>query len=171
MSNVLIGIIGVILFIGLALAGALFLGPRFQESTHNSKAAAVSAGLQQVAQAAQMYRVQEGVSVTSTGSTATTALAPDYLKSAPRNPMTNGSYQMVDANGYNNATPAQFVYTNLGGDDTAKAVCRAIERGAGATNPDASTATVVDWATTTQANKRVGCLKLTNSEYDAYAPI
>jgi len=41
MSNVLIGIIGVILFIGLALAGALFLGPRFQESTNNSRGSAV----------------------------------------------------------------------------------------------------------------------------------
>ena len=40
MSNVLIGIIGVILFIGLALAGALFLGPRFQAATISSKASA-----------------------------------------------------------------------------------------------------------------------------------
>lgn len=62
MSNVLIGIIGVILFIGLALAGALFLGPRFQESTNNSKASAQVAAMHQIANAANMYQVNEGKS-------------------------------------------------------------------------------------------------------------
>lgn len=57
MSNVLIGIIGVILFIGLALAGALFLGPRFQDSTNNSKAAAVVQTMTQLANASNMYRI------------------------------------------------------------------------------------------------------------------
>ncbi len=60
MSNVLIGIIGVILFIGLALAGALFLGPRFQEATTNSKAAASVQIMKQIADAANLYTVQEG---------------------------------------------------------------------------------------------------------------
>ena len=40
MSNVLIGIIGVILLIGLVLAGALFLGARFQAAADNSRASA-----------------------------------------------------------------------------------------------------------------------------------
>jgi len=60
MSNVLIGIIGVILFIGLALAGALFLGPRFQESTNSSKAAAISAAIAQSANAVHLYEANEG---------------------------------------------------------------------------------------------------------------
>src|SRR3546814_16068064 len=60
MSNVLIGIIGVILFIGLALAGALFLGPRFQESTNNSRASASVQAVSQIASAANMFDVQEG---------------------------------------------------------------------------------------------------------------
>src|SRR3546814_19495658 len=60
MSNVLIGIIGVILFIGLALAGALFLGPRFQESTNNSRASASVQAVSQIASAATMFEVQEG---------------------------------------------------------------------------------------------------------------
>src|SRR3546814_303803 len=60
MSNVLIGIIGVILFIGLALAGALFLGPRFQESTNNSRASASVQAVSQIASAANMFEVQEG---------------------------------------------------------------------------------------------------------------
>src|SRR3546814_18801710 len=60
MSNVLIGIIGVILFIGLALAGALFLGPRFQESTNNSRPSASVQAVSQIASAANMFAVQEG---------------------------------------------------------------------------------------------------------------
>src|SRR3546814_7999702 len=60
MSNVLIGIIGVILFIGLAIAGALFLGPRFQESTNNSSASASVQAVSQIASAANMFEVQEG---------------------------------------------------------------------------------------------------------------
>ena len=60
MSNVLIGIIGVILFIGLALAGALFLGTRFQESSNTSRAAAQVQAMQQIANASNMYQVQEG---------------------------------------------------------------------------------------------------------------
>lgn len=82
MSNVLIGIIGVILFIGLALAGALFLGPRFQESTNNSRASAAVQAVSQVASAANMYRVQEG-----TPAGAITDLTGEgYLKSVPSNP-------------------------------------------------------------------------------------
>jgi len=60
MSNVLIGIIGVILFIGLALAGALFLGPRFQEATLNSKASAMMGAIGQASHAANLYRLQTG---------------------------------------------------------------------------------------------------------------
>lgn len=79
MSNVLIGIIGVILFIGLALAGALFLGPRFQESTNNSKAAAQIQAMSQIAQAVNMYRVQEGSTTDDIG----LLVSSRYLKSRP----------------------------------------------------------------------------------------
>jgi type II secretory pathway pseudopilin PulG len=92
MSNVLIGIIGVILFIGLALAGALFLGPRFQESTNNSRASAAVQAVSQVANAANMYRVQEGKTDYTLTTGATAAANPadlvvnQYLKSIPSNP-------------------------------------------------------------------------------------
>ena len=83
MSNVLIGIIGVILFIGLALAGALFLGPRFQDSSNNSKAAAVLSQTKQVADAAALYRVQEGVEFPTETVIDPAVLVPGYLKTAP----------------------------------------------------------------------------------------
>ena len=82
MSNVLIGIIGVILFIGLALAGALFLGPRFQEATVNSKASAQMAGLKQVADAVNMYRIQEGRDdlPQNSGAVQTSLVSARYMK-------------------------------------------------------------------------------------------
>ena len=85
MSNVLIGIIGVILFIGLALAGALFLGPRFQESTQNSQAASVMSSLRQASDAAELRMLDLGVSTTP--STHVSFLTNGgYLKAAPSNP-------------------------------------------------------------------------------------
>ena len=83
MSNVLIGIIGVILFIGLALAGALFLGPRFQESSASSKASAMMSMLKQTADAANMANVTEGKPVLTNDSI---VLTPGYLKSEIKNP-------------------------------------------------------------------------------------
>lgn len=82
MSNVLIGIIGVILFIGLALAGALFLGPQFQESTNNSRAAASVQAVSQVSSAANMFEVQEG----RIAANAAALQTGGYLKSVPSNP-------------------------------------------------------------------------------------
>jgi hypothetical protein len=99
MSNVLIGIIGVILFIGLALAGATFLGPRFQQSTNMSKAAAVVAGMSQMADAAKLRKVSTGRSYPA--GSADALIAEGYLKSRPLNPLgdTNSFFDFRDANG------------------------------------------------------------------------
>jgi hypothetical protein len=85
MSNVLIGIIGVILFIGLALAGALFLGPRFQAATNDSKASAISQGTAQIARAAELYRLNEGTPFPA--GQADALISKQYLKSRPVNPL------------------------------------------------------------------------------------
>jgi hypothetical protein len=61
MSNVLIGIIGVILFIGLSLAGALYLGGRFQDVAVDNHVAAISTAMEQVANATNLYRLNNGV--------------------------------------------------------------------------------------------------------------
>jgi len=116
MSNVLIGIIGVILFIGLALAGALFLGPRFQESTNNSRASAAVQAVSQVSNAANMYNVQEG----KVAATAAILKTGDYLKSIPSNPTDSASASPeINAAG-------TFVTMPLGGN--AKAICAAINK-------------------------------------------
>jgi type II secretory pathway pseudopilin PulG len=125
MSNVLIGIIGVILFIGLALAGALFLGPRFQESTNNSRASAAVQAVSQVANAANMYRVQEGrtdYTLDATAVPATDLVSNNYLKSIPGNP-TGGTAPSLATTGY--------VTMTLATNDAA--VCAAINKQSGIT--------------------------------------
>jgi hypothetical protein len=118
-SNVLIGIIGVILFIGLALAGALFLGPRFQESTNNSKASAMVQSVSQVAHAANLYEVQEGRKVPD-GSP--TLLAPGYIKSIP----TNSDW--VSGLEIGSATSFRVVFAPMGSSTAMQNVCKAINR-------------------------------------------
>ena len=129
MSNVLIGIIGVILFIGLALAGALFLGPRFQESTNNSRASAAVQAVSQVANAANMYQVQEGKVYTSTASTTAQGLVDaQYLKSIPSNP-TGSTGGAINVDGV-----AKNVTMTLG--TNASAVCNAIAKQTGSAKTD-----------------------------------
>ncbi len=113
MSNVLIGIIGVILFIGLALAGALFLGPRFQESTNNSKASAAVQAVSQVAHAVNMYQAQEG----ALPADVTALTGAKYLKSVPSNPTSS-----VDAPYLNSGYVIMPLSTN------AEAVCSSVVR-------------------------------------------
>ena len=81
MSNVLIGIIGVILFIGLALAGALILGDDFRESTNSSRAAQTISQMKQASDAITMYELKTGRAITP--GTPLSALVPRFLKSLP----------------------------------------------------------------------------------------
>ena len=135
MSNVLIGIIGVILFIGLALAGALFLGPRFQESTNNSKASSAVQAVKQVSDAANMYRVQEGVPVTTNQNT-NMLVATRYLKSPPTNVVMqnmNLEPSLRSADGAINDEPAAFVIMAVSGhtgspSGTDPRICDAINK-------------------------------------------
>lgn len=123
MSNVLIGIIGVILFIGLALAGALFLGPRFQESTNNARASAAVQAVSQVASAANMFEVQEGRTaqvISDTTADNDDLVERNYLKSVPQNP-TGGDAPVL--------TPGTLVSMELG--NNAVKVCEAVAKQTG----------------------------------------
>lgn len=134
MSNVLIGIIGVILFIGLALAGALFLGPRFQEATSSSRASAIVQSMAQVASAANMYRAQEGTPAIN-GTLDTELVAKGYLKSRP-NP-TNG---LDTYTGLGVGYVAEVSYYGLTESNAAQ-ICAAINRQMNGSDavPDAAT--------------------------------
>lgn len=140
MSNVLIGIIGVILFIGLALAGALFLGPRFQESSSSAEAAASVSAIQQVVSAIELIRTENGTSIIRNGSLAN--LPSGYLKTPVSNPSRAGrrnpdSYLhsihfnndvLNDAGDEGGTGVARYVMMSIGSDASAKATCMAIAR-------------------------------------------
>ena len=151
MSSVLIGIIGVILFIGLALAGALFLGPRFQASSNSSKASAISQSLSQTTQAVNLYALEEG-SPLPIGSFALLT-SGGYMKSRPMNVMVR------EASGGNAAaSPSELavitsrVETSAASDD----VCREFSRQVGM-NDGSTLATLAS----VPADRRAGCFRNT----------
>lgn len=81
MTNVLIGLAGIVLFIGLAIAGTLFLGPRFQGAITSSKASAYIQSVGQVSHALCLYRANEGRDF---GTSAVGGLVvAGYMKSIP----------------------------------------------------------------------------------------
>ena len=132
MSNVLIGIIGVILFIGLALAGALFLGPRFQESTNNSKASASVQVVSQIAQAASMFEVSNGRLPNEGTVDATSEIVTGgFLKAAPSNPtsVVGASHAIVYSTQGGGSLRARYVTMMLGGNS--EAICKAVSRQVG----------------------------------------
>ena len=139
MSNVLIGIIGVILFIGLALAGALILGDDFRTASSSSQAAAAISQIQQIQAATEMWRLKTGQSMIFNQNTA--FLQPRFLKTA-YNPTQNGRanagsylwephfnndiYPDPDPEG--GAVPAAYAMIPIGPNTEAKslATCQAI---------------------------------------------
>lgn len=66
MSQMFIGIIGIVVVIGLAIAGAVYFGDQFQQSRSKSRAAAAIAATSQVANATSILLAQEGGSVAAT---------------------------------------------------------------------------------------------------------
>jgi len=177
MSNVLIGIIGVILFIGLALAGALFLGPRFQESTQNSKAAAAMQAVSQVSHAANLYEVSEGVRIQGSGGVPiTSSTSADtirfrrsgYLKSIPVNPTGMGREigLLGSTNGaVGNASDAAL---SLGNSEAAAKLCDVIRRQSGDTSATVPTDPLYLVST---GRRSSGCWRpsATSGEFDAVA--
>jgi hypothetical protein len=134
MSNVLIGIIGVILFIGLALAGALFLGPRFQEATLNSKASAMAQSVHQLASAANLYEVQEGRTLTSANAGAVTnaLVSAGYLKSPPVNPVASWTFDGNNDTGTYSGR-VTVVHAGMPLNDTNARICAILARQGGLT--------------------------------------
>jgi hypothetical protein len=137
MSNVLIGIIGVILFIGLALAGALILGDDFRSATNETQAAAAVSQLQQVKAAVDMWKLKTGQSTIMNQNTA--FLTPRFLKIPAVNPTKAGR---ANASNYQYATRfnndvcpdggdeagvvASHIMIPVGNDAAAGAICQAI---------------------------------------------
>jgi hypothetical protein len=176
MSNVLIGIIGVILFIGLALAGALFLGSRFQNATSFSKAAAVNSAIADVVRAENLYELSSGKPGPN-GLTGSQILADEgYLKAVPPNPVTrtipNSQPIPLPVNGQATlGLKPDVVIMYLGAD--AKDVCIEIEKQAGSTERLAVIDTPYDFTQGT-GRRKIGCHYnngTLGTGYMAYAPL
>ena len=133
MSNVLIGVIGVVLAIGLALAGALYLGDQFSKAANDAEAARYLAEGAQIAQAYELYGVNEGAY--PNGATSDQKIdqlhASKYLKSKPLGGTPTGSNS--EAWYIDETTGAAL--TLLGEDDGSRRVCVAARTKMGFTDP------------------------------------
>jgi hypothetical protein len=139
MMNVLMGVIGVILFVGLAIAGALFMGDQFSNAGARTNAAVIVGQLQQMTQALEMYRLKTGIQTVNCQTV--DFLVPRFLKVVPVSPTlkaksTTASYMyrpQLNNDLVTDETAAQaanvaaaYITTNLGDDITAKKACQAI---------------------------------------------
>lgn len=135
MSNVLIGIIGVILFIGLALAGALILGEDFKAASTDSKAAIVQQQLKQVADAVSMANLKLGATPQSQFVDSNSALMPRFLKTLPVNPVRDGTTTvLIDVGGaVRPGLVAKTAIMYLNADSISQKICESIDRYSGRT--------------------------------------
>ncbi|RYY06506.1 MAG: hypothetical protein EON55_23175 [Alphaproteobacteria bacterium] len=135
MSNVLIGIIGVILFIGLALAGALFLGPRFSSTSNDAEAARYISEGSQISRAFELYGLNEGKFPDGVGETDTDQnkrilsqmVKKGYLKSVPQGSKNGNPSWYIDSD-------KGAAMTAIGTGDGNKNVCESARRQAGFTD-------------------------------------
>lgn len=84
MSNIIIGIIGVILFTGLAVAGTVWLGPKFTQSTVDAEAINYLNQKSQISRAIEHYASDRGRLPVESGRQPVEILVENgYLRSAP----------------------------------------------------------------------------------------
>lgn len=159
MSQMFIGIIGIVVVIGLAIAGAVYFGDQFQQSRTKSRAAAAVAGTSQVAHAATLAYTTDGVQLKAAADVTAQLVNTGYLSSVPTNPVvpTNAPRLMTLA-GVVASGAAEVAAMDLGGA-AADETCVQIARQTGQ-NPAATAATI----TTTSFNTAIaasvsGCIK------------
>lgn len=97
MSQVIVGIVGIILFVGLAVAGTSYLGPQAYAVTQSAQASLVVSELSSVSTAIQTREGDTGEATLSRLDTS--FLAPRYLAEAPRNVTGGPAPVLLDVNG------------------------------------------------------------------------
>lgn len=142
MSQMFIGIIGIVVVIGLAIAGAVYFGDQFQQSRSKSRAAAAVAATSQVANAAQVFLAQEGGVVAAASDVTAQLITPGYLSSLPTNPMVPANVPRLMTGGGLLTGGADAAVIDLGAG--AEVVCRqiGIQTGQLASNATASATSV-----------------------------
>lgn len=138
MSNVLIGIIGVILFIGLALAGALYLGGAFSGSKTDSEAARFISEGAQISNAYDLFFLQEGRYPDAMGNGTQSPsdakieqlVSAGYLKDIPVGGLSTPGFE----NKWYIDEERSAALTFIGTDDGARNVCQAARKRLGFTD-------------------------------------
>ena len=124
MANVLIGIISITLFIGLALAGAVFFGPVLANSGTNAGALQYLTAVSNVAGAVSVMNKETGQLLPA--ATSVEVLTPDYISSIPT--LANGaSIVLVDATGAESTAAASYAAVDLGSTSVAQQACTFIQ--------------------------------------------
>ena len=128
MSNVLIGIIGVVLFIGLALAGATYVGALVLDGTTQRNTAVVTNSLAQTAQAVKIYNMKNRAWARNGLDGVDRLMAAGALSARPPNPFVTAGYPViVDINGgLTNLRPA-YAIMYIGATEEARDACIEIE--------------------------------------------
>ncbi len=173
MSNVIIGIIGVILFIGLAIAGSVYLGDGVLDARASTRAATVVGGIQQVAAGVKIYQTRNRALMPNTGDTSAFLINARVLKMAPVNPLmpSNAPYT-TDAVGVRNSSRVAWVIMDLGQSEEALRACGEIERSFG--NKDRLAVLTTPLAFTSRANgqRRGGCHRnMPSNNYVSYVQV
>lgn len=148
MSNVLIGIVGVILFIGLALAGAVFFGPLMRGSVDEGKASGTS---QVLAATATAVSIRNRELETRTPSGSTVILAPDYLEKTPSNPVNGEAVYLLDGSG-SGSGPAVYAATRMPADNIA--MCEYLSKAGGGASVESANRV---------PPRRMGCVRLASA--------
>jgi hypothetical protein len=168
-SNLLIGIIGVALFIGLAMGAALFIGPQFDEAQTNAQASDTVMAVSSVAAAVNSYRLATGYSQGGALSSVQALVSGGYLRDVPSNSAFPARRpQIVNAAGVDavNTTTAtfqpRFVVMSLGSNED---LCTTIQKKLG----NIASGTRVSQTTLpvgTAAVKQVGCFRNSSNGTD-----
>ncbi len=181
MSSVLVGIIGIALFIGIAISGAIFLGPKFDDAQLNSIASSTTTELSKIAAASSSYAFTTGTNRGLNAGDIGVLLSSGILKAAPVNIAGSGrNYQIVRYDAHAIATaPAQdfvpeYVFLSLGTD---RDLCTVIERQAGGLAAGQEVSTTPQLIQNMSARKS-GCFRgqhqttdINSGDYIAYVKI
>lgn len=128
MSNVIIGIIGVIMFVGLAVAGATYYGPALMGSKIDAQASEYLSQSSQIARAIEAYSSDNGrLPVDGSGTQPVSILVTSgYMKTPPP----GGRSPWVWS------APSKALLTPAGSDNAeGTKVCVAARKRAGMSNP------------------------------------
>lgn len=124
MSNVLLGILAIVLFMGFAISSAVFLGPRFDEAQSMGAVSDTVQAVSSVATAVNAFRVGTGYAYGPGMENPQALVNAGFLRRIPENPIAPGNQpQIYGANGRDYASSSsaeratwtpRFVLMSLG---------------------------------------------------------